>query len=262
MEQKPIVFFDIETTGLSKTEDRIIEIYLTKRDPSTLEEIAPEIHLILDPEVAIGEEAKRLHGITEADVTGRPKFRDVANVILEYIAGCDLSGYNILGFDLPFLFEEFYRCGKVFRFTEHRIIDSFMLWKAKEARTLEGAVTRFLGEQMVNAHKAKDDTQYQVRVLEAQMREYNMTLGEVADSTGADQLVDLSGKFSRSAVSPLHQDRGGDPIYNFGKYKGLSVFEVHKKDPGYLPWLANGSSMPSDTKIYARKFLKMVTEKA
>lgn len=257
MGMKPIVFFDIETTGLSKSEDRIIEIYLTKRDPVTLEEIGDEVHHILDPEVTIGEEAKRLHGITEDDVRGRPKFRDVAEEILAFIKDCDLSGYNILGFDLPFMFEEFYRCGKVFKYTEHKIIDSFMLWKAKEPRTLEGSVERFLGEKMVNAHKAKDDTQYQVRVLEAQMKEYKMTLEEVAVTSGADQLVDLSGKFSRAHVSPLHQDRKGDPIYNFGKYKGLSVFDVHKKDPGYLVWLGNGSSMPSDTKIFARKFLKM-----
>jgi DNA polymerase III subunit epsilon len=255
---KPVVFFDIETTGLSRTEDRIVEIYMTKRDPGTGSKVAEDLYYVLDPEHTIGEEAVALHGITQEDVRGKPAFRDVADEVLAYIKGCDLSGYNIIGFDLQFLFEEFHRCGRIFKYMEHRIIDSYVLWVKMEPRTLTGAVKKFLGEEIVDAHKAQADTECQIRVLFAQMKQYGMDLEAVAARTESAKMVDLSGKFSRSTVSPEHPGDGQQAIYNFGKYKGLGVMDVHRTvDPGYLKWMAESSNMPVDSRMFARKFLKM-----
>ncbi len=256
MSSRPVVFFDVETTGLSRAEDRVVEIFMTKRDPGTGEKLADDLYHILDPERPMGKEALALHGITSEAVAGKPKFRDVADSILEYIRGCDLSGYNIIGFDLQFLFEEFAKCGKVFRYMDHRIIDSYVLWSKQEPRTLTGAVRRFLGQDLPDAHQAKADTECQVSVLLAQLKEYGMDLDSAAKLTDSSKMVDLSGKFSRTAVSPEHPSDGG-PVYNFGKHKGLSVFDVHRREPGYLRWLATSDAMGTDTKMFARKFLKM-----
>ena len=256
---RPVVFFDVETTGLSRAEDRIVEIFMTKRDPRDGSKLAEDLYFVLDPQRPMGKEALALHGISDDAVKGKPKFGDVADHILDYIKGCDLSGYNIIGFDLQFMFEEFMKCGRMFRYMDHRIVDSYVLWTKMEPRTLIGATRRFLREELVDAHQAKADTEVQVRVLLAQMAEYGVGMEDVARVTDSSKMLDLAGKFARGTVSPEHPSDG--PVYNFGKYKGLGVFDVHKKDPGYLAWLANSETMGSDTRMFARKFLQVAREK-
>lgn len=207
--------------------------------------------MVLDPGIHIPDEVSKIHGIDDKRVSGCPKFEDVADRILEFIAGCDLSGYNLTFFDLPFLFEEFCRAKKTFLYMEHRIIDSMTIWSRKEPRTLSGAVQRFLGEELKDAHQAKADTEAQARVLEAQLREYGLTLDEAHSLMEQEKMVDISGRFSR--------DKENRPIYMFGKHKGKLVYET---DPTYLQWMINEPTMPIDSKMYARKFLKAITETA
>lgn len=244
-EPKPIVSLDLETTGLSTSTDRIVSIYLLKTHPDGRKE---SMDLVLDPGIHIPEETARIHGIDDEKVQGCPRFADKADDILAFIAGCDLSGYNIRFFDLPFLFEEFSRAKKIFRYMDHRIIDSMTIWSKKEPRTLTGAVKRYLGEELIDAHQAKADTEAQARVLEAQLKEYDLTIEEAHALMEQERMVDLSGRFAF--------DKEGEAVYTFGKNKGKRVKEV---DPSYLQWMINEATMPIDSKIFARKFLNSIT---
>lgn len=243
------VFFDIETTGLSRAKDRIVELYMTRRGP-TGEPVGEPFYALLDPGVPVGAEAEALHGYSNADLAGKPAFADVAQDVLAYIEGCDLAGYNILGFDLPFLYEEFMRSGVVWNVAAHRIVDSYFVWTKYEGRKLGDAVKRFLGEEMRDLHKAEVDTEYQVRVHYAQLEMFGIDHDGAVELTGAGGMLDVSRKFVKG--------EDGMPAYNFGKYKGRSVADVHASDPGYLRWLAEGSSMNTDTKAYARKFARLI----
>lgn len=250
---KPIVFFDLETTGLSQTKDRIIEMYMRKQDSNG--EVF-EFYSRFNPyPVQISEMASSVHGITAEDVANEPRFEDRAQEILDFIKDCDLGGYNILNFDLPLLFEEFIRAGKMFDYRKHRIFDSYRMWTHYEPRTLTGATKRFLNRELKDAHRAKADVEATSEIFEKQMTEWLIEdLDEAYRvTTELDKKLDLSGKFQKN--------ESGEVVLTFGKHANKTVQQTYVEDPEYFRWMYEKAEMPSDTKLIARRIYTKLSEK-
>ena len=244
--EKPKVHFDLETTGLSQTKDRIVELYMLKENPDGTEE---EFYSRFNPyPVTISEEASEVHGITAEDLKDEPLFSDKADEILEFINGSDISGYNIIYFDIPLLFEEFHRVGKIFNYRNHKILDSYRIWMHYEPRTLTGATKRFLGNELEGAHRAKNDVIASKQILHKQMEEWqnDLSIEEVSDeTTQLDKKIDLSGKFIRNDDNEI--------TLSFGKHAKKTIAQIGKEDPDYFRWMYEKAEMPTDTKMIARK---------
>lgn len=244
--EKPIVFFDLETTGLSQTKDRIVEIYMLKQNPDTTTE---EFYSRFNPyPVEISEMASKVHGITAEDLGNEPTFRDKADQILQFIDGCDLGGYNIMSFDIPLLFEEFVRAGKLFNYRKHRILDSYRLWTHFEPRTLSGATKRFLNRELVDAHRAKADVEATRDIFFRQANAWfsDDDLTSLSDeTTELNKKVDLSGKFVKN--------ESGEMVISFGKHANKTISQILAEDAEYFRWMYEKAEMPTDTKMIAQK---------
>lgn len=252
--KKPIVFFDLETTGLSQTKDRIIELYMLKENPDGTEE---EYYSRFNPyPIEVSESAQNVHGISNEDLKDEPKFSDKAEEILKFMEGSDISGYNILYFDIPMLFEEFHRSGKLFNYRNYRILDSYRIWTYFEPRTLTGAANRFLGEGIENAHRAKNDVVATKRIFHEQMKEWfdGEDFTDMANkTTELDKKVDLSGKFVK--------DDKGNVTLTFGKHANKPIQQIYVEDPDYFRWMYEKAEMPTDTKMIARRIYARFSEK-
>jgi DNA polymerase-3 subunit epsilon len=253
--EKPIVFFDLETTGLSKTNDRIVEMYMLKKNPDGTEE---EFYSKFNPHpIEVSEEAEKVHGFSSIDLLGEPMFSEKVNEISQFLEGSDIGGYNIAAFDIPMLFEEMVRAGKIYDFRKHRIIDTYLIWSAFEPRTLTGACKRFLGESHEHAHEAKADVIATARIFEEQMKVYQSQytdLNEIVEKTVPMKgKVDMSGKFS--------QDEDGRVLLTFGKHKGKTVQQIFGEDPEYFRWMFEKAELPTDTRMIARKIYAKLSEK-
>jgi DNA polymerase-3 subunit epsilon len=242
-----VVFFDIESTGLNQQTDRIIELYMRKINPDGTQE---EFYSKFNPyPVEVSEEAAKVHGLTSNDLLGEPLFSERVDEIISFIEGSALGGYNIIHFDIPMLFEELYRAGKIYDFKKHQIIDVYKIWTLSEPRTLSGAVSRFLNKSHDNAHKAKDDVLATAEIFEKQLEIYSHlyeSIESMIDLTNEDlkKNLDFSGKFQRS---------DDEIIVSFGKHKGKSIQTVLKEDAEYFRWIFEKSEMPTDTRLIARK---------
>jgi DNA polymerase-3 subunit epsilon len=255
---KSIVFFDIETTGLSTSNDRIVELYMLKKNPDGTEE---EFYSRFNPyPVQVAAEAQELHGLSNEDLMNEPYFRERAQDVLNFIEGCDIGGYNILGFDLPFLTEELIRSGIDYSFARPhtkgiRIFDVYKIWTESEPRNLIGATKRFLKEDLTNAHQAKADVIATARVFEKQMEEFGPMYEDIDDlSESTSKLrnkLDLSGKF---IINENHQI-----CLSFGKYKDKPVQEVFKNDSGYFLWMAEKSDMSNEVKKLAKSIYEKLS---
>jgi DNA polymerase-3 subunit epsilon len=240
----PICFFDLETTGTNIQHDRIIEIAVTKLFPSG--DIIRKANLI-NPTIPIPAESSLFHGITDEDVKGKPTFREVARDYAKLFEGSDLSGFNIMKFDVPVLVEEFLRCDVEFDYTRKKIIDSQKIFHMMEKRTLKAAYQFYCNKDLDNSHSAESDTDASMEVLLAQIERYESQ--DVTDTQGnkigeirndmeilskltSHGMVDLAG---RMILTPK-----GDIIYNFGKHKGKEVKAVFKEDPAFYDWIMNG----------------------
>jgi DNA polymerase-3 subunit epsilon len=240
----PICFFDLETTGTNIQHDRIIEIAVTKLFPSG--EIIRKANLI-NPTIPIPAESTVFHGITNEDVKGKPTFKEVAREYAKLFEGSDLSGFNIMKFDVPMLVEEFLRCDVEFDYTRKKIIDSQKIFHMMEKRTLKAAYQFYCNKDLDNSHSAESDTDASMDVLLAQIERYETQ--EVTDTQGnkigeirndmeilskltSQGMVDLAG---RMIMTPK-----GDIIYNFGKHKGKEVKSVFREDPAFYDWVMNG----------------------
>jgi DNA polymerase-3 subunit epsilon len=240
----PICFFDLETTGTNIQHDRIIEIAVTKLFPSG--EIIRKANLV-NPTIPIPAESSMFHGITDEDVKGKPTFKEVARDYAKLFEGSDLSGFNIMKFDVPVLVEEFLRCDVEFDYTRKKIIDSQKIFHMMEKRTLKAAYQFYCKKDLDNSHSAESDTDASMEVLLAQIERYESQ--EVTDPQGnkigeirndmeilakltSQGMVDLAG---RMILTPK-----GDIIYNFGKHKGKDVKLVFKEDPAFYDWVMNG----------------------
>ena len=250
--KNPIIFFDLETTGLDIANDRIIEIAYIKVYPNGNEE---SFTYRINPERPIPAESTAVHGITDEDVKDCPTFAELARKIAAFIGNADLCGYNSNKFDVPLLVEEFLRTDVEFSLHNRRFIDVQNIFHKMESRTLSGAVKFYLNKNLEDAHTANADTRATLEVLKAQLDkydgvEYKDSDGKVsvpivndmqalADFTNVHRWADLAGH--------LIYDKQGRVCLNFGKHKGKALEEVFKIEPNYFEWMMR-SEFPLSTK--------------
>lgn len=236
---KPVVFFDLETTGTSVTNDRIVEISYLKVFPDG-REISKTSRV--NPGIPIPPQATSVHHISDEDVKDCPTFAQIAREIANVFEGSDIAGFNSNRFDIPMLAEEFLRAGVDFDFSKHRFIDVQVIFHKMEQRTLTAAYKFYCGKDLDDAHSAAGDTRATYEVLKAQLDRYDNLQNDVkwlSDYTSFTRNVDFSGHF-------IYDDNGKE-IINFGKYKGRSLAEVIKRDPSYYDWIMK-SDFPLNTK--------------
>jgi DNA polymerase-3 subunit epsilon len=227
--KKSLVFFDLETTGTNINTDRIVEISYLKVHPNGNEESKT---LRINPEMHIPKEASAIHGIYDNDVANCPVFKKEAKNIANDFEGCDLAGFNSNRFDIPLLAEEFLRAEIDIDISRHKFIDVQVIFHKMEQRTLAAAYKFYCGRDLEDAHTAKADTRATYEVLQSQLDRYPDLLNDVAylsDFSSFNKNVDFAGR--------MIYNENNVEIFNFGKYKGQSVSEVLKKDPGYYGWI-------------------------
>ncbi len=229
---RPIVFFDLETTGLNQATDRIVEMALVKLLPDGSRDTWVRR---INPGIPIPAETTAIHGISDADVADAPPFKQIAKELHAWLKGCDFGGYNAARFDLPVLVEEFLRAGVAVDFSASKMIDVQKLFFKMEQRTLAAAYRFYCGKTMENAHSAEVDINATIEVLEAQLDRYEDISHDVAGLhqflADDDECVD----YGRTMVR-----RGGQVIFNFGKYKGQRVEDVFTQNPSHYDWMMKG----------------------
>lgn len=231
--KNPLVFFDLETTGTNINSDRIVEICYLKVYPNGNEETKT---MRINPEMHIPEQVSAVHGIYDKDVADCPTFKDVARRIAADIEGCDLAGFNSNRFDIPVLAEEFLRAGVDVDLMKHKFVDVQVIYHKLEQRTLSAAYKFYCEKNLEDAHTAEADTRATYEVLKAQLDKYPDVLENdikfLSEYSSFTKNVDFAGR--------IVYDDNGVEVFNFGKYKGISVVEVLRRDPGYYSWILNG----------------------
>ncbi len=244
--KKPLAFFDLETTGLNITEDRVIEISILKVHPDGKEELKT---WRINPGIPIPDASFQFHGISETDIKHAPKFKAVGHDIAAFLQHCDLAGYNALKFDIPMLMEEFLRNDIEFDLKNRQLIDVQNIFMKMEPRTLKGALRFFCGRELENAHSAEADTQATYDILKAmigryQDQEYEDNLGNKSKPVVNDmQALHHFSQHHRNAdlAGQIIFDNQNREIFNFGKHKGRTVEEVFSNEPSYYDWMMKGS---------------------
>ena len=242
--KNPLVFFDLETTGIDIAKDRIVEISMVKVMPNG-EEIVKTRRI--NPGMPSPPESTAIHGITDEDVKDCPKFKEIAKSLAAQIEGCDLAGFNSNRFDIPMLAEEFLRAGVDVDLNRRKFIDVQTIFHKMEQRNLTAAYKFYCNKDLTNAHSAEADTMATYEVLKAQLDRYPELENDVnflSKYSSFTNNVDFAGRM-------VYNEKGQEVI-NFGKYKGRLVEEVLKSDPSYYAWIMNGD-FPLNTK-------KMLTE--
>ncbi|HEY3203196.1 MAG TPA: 3'-5' exonuclease [Thermoanaerobaculia bacterium] len=244
---RPLVVFDTETTGTNPRADRIIEIACLKIHPDGRRE---QWVRRMNPGIPIPPASTAIHGISDADVTGEPCFRDVAAELAAFLAGCDLAGYNIAGFDLPVLRVEFLRAGIPFEVSERRLVDAQRIFFSREPRHLSAAARFYCQSEHDGAHGALADAEMTLRVLVGQLQRYAELPRSVSDlhdlfCAGIDQDLDPEGRIRLV---------NGEPTVNFGKNRGRTLREMSRDEPGFLRWILKGD-FSEPVKAVAKKFL-------
>lgn len=231
--KNPLVFFDLETTGINIATDRIVELCYIKVYPNGNEEFKS---MRINPEMHIPEASSAIHGIYDEDVKDCPTFKQIAKELANAIEGCDLAGFNSNRFDIPMLAEEFLRAEVDFDMTRRKFIDVQNIYHKLEKRTLSAAYKFYCGKDLENAHSALADTQATYEVLQAQLDKYPNELQNdmqfLADFSRMSNNVDFAGRI-------VYNEQGVE-VFNFGKYKGMPVTEVLQKDSGYYGWVMQG----------------------
>lgn len=244
---RPVVFFDLETTGTDVAKDRIIEIALIRVHPDGSRD---SMIRRVNPGMAISPGAYAVHGISDEDVRHSPRFEDLAELVVGYFQNCDLGGYNITGFDLPVLAEELLRAGLTPDFSSCFVIDAQQIFFKKEKRTLEAAVHFYCGKTLENAHSAEADTLAVIDVLLGQLERYEDLCGSVEKLHHFCKSESAFLDYARRLVV-----QGKDVCYNFGKHKGKPVREVLQKEPGYHHWV-----IANDFPLYTKHCLQKAVE--
>ena len=237
--KNPLVFFDLETTGIDIVKDRIIEISYVKVFPNGKEESKT---MRINPGMPIPPASTAIHGITDDDVKDCPLFKNVAKQLAAQIEGCDLAGYNSNRFDIPLLAEEFLRAGVDIDLTRRKFIDVQTIFYKMEQRKLAAAYKLYGQKSLENANTAAADTMATYEVLKAQLDRYPELKKDVAflsEFSSFTNNVDFAGRM-------VYNDKNQE-VFNFGKYKGRLVEEVLKQDPAYYSWMMNGD-FPLNTK--------------
>lgn len=242
--KNPIVFFDLETTGIDTTKDRIVEISMIKVLPSGEEQVKTRR---VNPQMPIPAAASAVHGIYDDDVKDCPAFGQMAKSLSMWIEGCDLAGFNSNRFDIPLLVEEFLRAGVDIDLKKHKFVDVQTIFHKMEQRTLVAAYKFYCDKSLENAHSAEADTRATYEVLLAQIERYpdlGADIEALSEYSNTDKNVDFAGR--------IVLDDNGVEVFNFGKYRGESVSKVFAKDQSYYSWMMNGD-FPQYTK-------KVITE--
>jgi len=270
--QKPMVVFDLETTGLDLVKDRIIQISYIKVYPNGNEERGNEL---INPERPIPQLITELTGISDDDVKDKPTFKELAQTIAEKFTGCDFAGFNSNHFDVPLLAEEFLRAGIDFDFSKCRLIDACNIFRKMERRNLAAAYKFYCGRKMeedFEAHRADQDTEATYRVLMGQLDKYapganedeekvlENDMDKLAEFSKTNNNIDFAGRIvwgelkDRNGKTVL--DKDGNPkmveVFNFGKHKGLPVADVLRMDPGYYSWILAGDFTYNTKQVLTR----------
>ena len=247
--KNPIIFFDLETTGINVASDRIVEISWLKIMPSGEE--SGHTHLV-NPTIPIDPKAIAIHGITDEDVKDKPAFKEIARSLVREFEGCDLAGFNSNKFDIPLLAEEFLRAEVDFDMSRRKFIDVQVIFHKMEQRTLSAAYKFYCKKELEDAHSAQADTLATYEILKAQLDRYSELENDMeflAGFSAQKRNVDFAGRI-------VLNDQDVE-VFNFGKYKGEPVEEVLKKDPGYFGWILNG-----DFPLYTKKVLTNIKLRA
>ena len=245
---KPIVFFDLETTGINIGNDRIVEISMLKIFPDGKKQSKT---WLVNPEIEIPKEVSALHGITNEKVVTEPTFKELAESINEMIADADLAGFNSNRFDIPLLAEEFLRVGMDFNMNDRKSIDVQVIFHKKEQRTLSAGYKFYCDKELEDAHSAEADTHATYEILKAQLDRYD----DIDNSVEALSQYSSHTKRADFAGFILFNEEGQE-IFSFGKYKGRVVEDVLKENPGYNAWIQN-----ADFPLYTKKVLQSIKQR-
>ena len=249
---RPICFFDLETTGAKVGKDRIVEIAILRLDTNNQE--SQKVWRI-NPEMDISFQATQVHGISNQMVEKEPNFAHYSNEIYQFIKGCDLAGFNAIKFDIPILVEELIRADIDFDFSRIRMIDSQVIYHKKEPRNLSAALKFYCDKDLENAHSALDDTIATYEVFKAQLDRYDdlePNMDFLSEYTKRNNNLDFAGK--------IRIDSDNDAIFAFGKYAGQKVTDVFKSDKGYYSWIMKGDFPEYTKKIFTKLKLSLIND--
>lgn len=247
--KRPIIFLDLETTGIDPSRDRIVELALIKVMPDGTKETKTRR---LNPEMHIPAGASAIHHIYDEDVKDCPTFREVAKSLWAYMEGADLGGFNSNKFDIPILVEEFLRAGIDVNFKKNRFIDVQNIFHRMEQRTLVAAYKFYCDKDLTDAHSAEADTLATYEVLLAQLERYADLQNDVeflSEFSTRDRSVDYAGRI-------VYNDKDVE-VFNFGKYRGRPVADVFRDEPSYYSWMMNG-----DFPLYTKKVITEIRLRA
>ncbi len=247
--KSPIIFFDVETTGLNITADKIVEISYIKVFPNGTEESKT---LRINPEMHISEQSTAIHHITDDDVKDAPTFKMVAKELAKTFEGCDIAGFNSNRFDIPLLEEEFINAGVDIDLARRRFVDVQTIFHKMEQRNLVAAYKFYCGKDLEGAHSADADTRATYEVLKAQLDRYPSLQNDVqflSEFSSQNKNVDLAGRI-------IYNDKN-EEVFNFGKYKGQRVADVLKRDTGYYGWMMRGDFPQNTKKVLTRIVMRI-----
>lgn len=251
--QRPIIFFDLETTGTNITNDRIVEISLIKVMPDGQENSRTRR---VNPGMPIPAEATAVHGISDEDVANEPRFEQIARSLAAIFQGCDIAGFNSNRFDIPMLKQEFDRAGVELNLSDAKFIDVQTIFHKREPRNLVAAYKFYCNADLENAHSADADTRATFEVLKAQLEKYPdlpTDVENLAAYTSFNRNVDLAGR--------LVYDDNGREVINFGKHKGRLAEEILIKEPGYFGWIMQGDFTIDTKNAFQRVFNRVKGKK-
>ena len=248
--EKPLCVFDLETTGLNISKDRILQIAILKIHPSGKKE---ELNMLINPEMNISDSNSAIHGVTNEMVKDAPTFKAAGSEIAAFIGDSDLAGYNSNKFDIPVLAEEFLRVDIDFDLSSKDCVDIQNIFHKMEQRTLVAAYKFYCSKELINAHDAMADTVATWEVFEKQLEQYE----------NLKPNIDFLADFSRNSIHKnidfagrLAINENNEAIYNFGKHKGKTIKEISVSEPGYYGWM-----LEADFPRYTKKILLQEMEK-
>lgn len=242
---KPLCFFDLETTGTDVGKDRIVEIAILKVYPSSEKESRT---WLVNPEMPIPEASSKIHGITDEDVENQPTFKEISNEVVKMISGSDIAGFNSNRFDIPLLAEELLRAGQDIDLKKCRPIDVQVIFHKLERRDLTAAYKFYCNKDLIDAHSAEADTIATYEILKAQIEKYDDLENDV------QFLSEFSQHYTNADFAGfIGYDENQDEIFKFGKYKDKRVADVLEKDLGYYNWIQN-----ADFPLYTKKVLTAI----
>jgi DNA polymerase-3 subunit epsilon len=255
---KPLAFFDLETTGVNISTDRIVEISVVRVNTDNTTDILTKK---INPTIPIPLVTSKIHGIYDKDVADAPTFKEVSAQLFQFISNCDLGGFNSNKFDVPLLAEEFLRAEIDFDLKNRKLIDVQNIFHIMEPRNLTAAYKFYCGKHLENAHSAEADTVATYEIFKAQIQHYENT--EKVDEQGnafkpvvndMSILSELTNRFRQADLSArIVYNEKDEEIFNFGKHKGKTVKEVFEKEPGYYSWMMQG-----DFPLYTKKIITQI----